>query len=678
METIKQISDHKKQKKSMEYLDHYDVREYKEKEPGFNALGEFVFKRTYARIKPDETKESWYEVVYRVVNGAYKIMDNYGLYKSHPSKQMFDYIFNMKFLPAGRSLYIGGTEFLMENLEKIPDNSDNIQTNEKKSKCGGMALNSCAFVSFNEYIKNNEPEKPFLFLMSCLMLGTGVGYDTYYDGEYKKIYKPVGEEIHVVGDSRDGWTKSVELLLQSYFHENKKNIIFDYSQVRKAGERLKKFGGITSGPESLKQAHEKIKHILTKYEHISSRVITDIMCIISSCIVTGGSRRSASISFGRPSDTDFISIKDYELNPERISYGWAVNNTILFENKEDCDELNLLNICENIKKNGEPGIGYLDNMKNYSRMCDKPDYKDIRAQGCNPCAEQTLESMEVCNLVEVFLNKIDNFDEFIEVLEYAFLYGKIITMVKTHDEKTNEIIRRNRRIGCSLSGIAQFLAKNNTEVLKEWLNKGYHHLKTFDKKISKILNINESIKITSVKPSGTISLLTNASPGVHFPMANYYIRRVRLIRFDPLIQQYEKMGYNIVDDVVVKENVIVEFPICIGENVECDVSLERQFEVAMLMQMYWSDNQTSVTLSFDSDIDKKYLASLIYKNKHIIKCISFLPKTKDVYPQMPYEAITKQEYELMIRNIINKQIIDVQKTKPSLFCDSEKCSIHEL
>jgi len=441
---------------------------------------------------------------------------------------------------------------------------------------------------------------------------------------------------------------------------------------------LKKFGGITSGPESLKQAHEKIKYILTKYEHISSRVITDIMCIISSCIVTGGSRRSASISFGRPSDTDFISIKDYELNPERISYGWAVNNTILFENKEDCDELNLLNICENIKKNGEPGIGYLDNMKNYSRMCDKPDYKDIRAQGCNPCAEQTLESMEVCNLVEVFLNKIDNFDEFIEVLEYAFLYGKIITMVKTHDEKTNKIIRRNRRIGCSLSGIAQFLAKNNIEVLKEWLNKGYHHLKMFDRKISKILNINESIKITSVKPSGTISLLTNASPGVHFPLANYYIRRVRLIRFDPLIQQYEKMGYNIVDDIVIKENVIVEFPICIGENVECDVSLERQFEVAMLMQMYWSDNQTSVTLSFDSDIDKKYLASLIYKNKHIIKCISFLPKTKDVYPQMPYEAITKQEYELMIRNITNKQIIDVQKTKPSLFCDSEKCSIHEL
>ena len=88
------------------------------------------------------------------------------------------------------------------------------------------------------------------------------------------------------------------------------------------------------------------------------------------------------------------------------------------------------------------------------------------------------------------------------------------------------------------------------------------------------------------------------------------------------------MGYNIVDDVVVKENVIVEFPICIGENVECDVTLERQFEIAMMMQLYWSDNQTSVTLNFDSDIDKKYLASLIYNNKHIIKCISFLPKQK--------------------------------------------------
>ena len=155
----------------------------------------------------------------------------------------------------------------MENLQKITNNDDETQTNKRKSKCGGMALNSCAFVSFNDFIKNNEPEKPFLFLMSCLMLGTGVGYDTYYDGELKRIYIPKENEIHIVGDSRDGWTKSVELLLQSYFHENKKNIIFDYSRVERR-ERLKKFGGITSGPESLKQAHEKIKEILTKYEYI--------------------------------------------------------------------------------------------------------------------------------------------------------------------------------------------------------------------------------------------------------------------------------------------------------------------------------------------------------------------------------------------------------------------------
>lgn len=664
----------KKLRLEKKYLEETDVNMYKYIDPELTALGEFVFKRTYARLKQDETKESWYEVVYRVIDGAYKILDNTELSNSHKPKQMFDYLFNMKFMPAGRSLYIGGTEFMMENLEKIPtNNADNSVI--VKSNCGGMALNSCAFISFNEYVKKNEPEKPFIFLMSCLMLGTGVGYDTYYEGELKGLYKPVGLEKHIVGDSREGWTKSVELLLQSYFQENKKNIEFDYSQVRKAGEKLKKFGGTTSGPDCLRDAHENIRIVLNKHTHLTSRVITDIMCLITGCIVTAGSRRGATIAFCKPNDDDFISIKDYdlEINKDRVKYGWAVNNTVLFENVKDCDKETVTKICARIKKNGEPGVGFLDNMKKYSRMCDEPTYADMNVMGGNPCCEQCLESSETCNLVEVFMNKINSFDEFISVLEYAFLYGKIITTVKTHNDETNEIIRKNRRIGCSLSGIAQFLSKHSMDVLRDWIDKGYKHLKMFDKKISKIMDINESVKITSVKPSGTISLLANASPGVHYPMSNYYIRRVRLNKMDPLVEQYVSMGYNVVDDVIIKENVIVEFPISMGENVKYNVSVDEQMEISLLMQKYWADNMVSVTLNFDTDVDEHHLAKLIYDNKQYIKCVSFLPKMKDVYPQMPYEAITKNEYEVLIEQIKTRQIIDTQKTKTTKFCDSECC-----
>ena len=164
-----------------------------------------------------------------------------------------------------------------------------------------------------------------------------------------------------------------------------------------------------------------------------------------------------------------MNLKDYEINPDRINYGYCTNNSIVVESTKT----DYLDIIKRIKKNGEPGIIILDNIKNYSRMFQPPDYKDdYENVMVNPCSESNLRSHEFCNLSEVFLNKIDNLIEFCKVLKYAFLYCKIISMIKTGIEKSDKIIEQNRRVGVSLSGITQCLSYVDCDMMKfiSWLS----------------------------------------------------------------------------------------------------------------------------------------------------------------------------------------------------------------
>lgn len=206
-------------------------------------------------------------------------------------------------------------------------------------------------------------------------------------------------------------------------------------------------------------------------------------------------------------------------------------------------------IAEKIRLNGEPGLCWLENMRAYGRMADPADYKDKLASGGNPCLEQTLESHEMCCLVETFPENHYNYQEYAETLEMAFLYAKQVTLGLPHWSETAEVMSKNRRIGCSMSGIAQFIGQRGIGSLIEWANQGYKHLKEYDQYLSnEILRIPESIKLTSIKPSGTVSLLAGATPGIHFPHSQNYIRRVRLSKTSPLTDQLRLSGYHIEDD----------------------------------------------------------------------------------------------------------------------------------
>ncbi len=617
-------------------LDPYFIRKYEDIVPdfGFNGLGEFVYKRTYSRIKVDGSHEVWYETVKRVVEGTYSIMKAYVLRISkgrwsdekaqRSAQEMYDRIFRMKFLPPGRGLWAMGTNIIT-------------------TRGLGASLNNCAFCSTENM--DVDPVQAFVFLMDATMLGVGVGFDTLGAGKVI-IKQPTNHKNHIISDSREGWVESVKLLISSYL-TNDNGVIFDYSQIRPAGELLKTFGGLSSGHGPLKNLHDSIDKIFTKLigKPITVTCIVDIMNLIGKCVVSGNVRRSAEIAFGDPDDVEFINLKNYELNPERMEWGWLSNNSVFSTIGMDYSKH-----VERIISNGEPGFAWLDNMRAYSRMCEYPDNIDFKVKGGNPCLEQSLEHMELCCLVETFPCKADNMEDFKRTLKFAHLYAKIVTLVPTQWKETREVMSRNRRIGCSISGITQFITSHNIETLRQWCVSGYDALKYHDRELSRWLNIPESIKLTSIKPSGSVSLLVGASPGIHHMESRYYIRRVRLARNHPLVNDMKNKGYKIEACVGSEDTtVVIEIPVDVGEGTRelKNVSMWEQLGLAAFMQRYWADNQVSATITFDPKTEGKDIVNALNIYQYQLKGISFLPLLTDctAYPQMPYESITEIQYK---------------------------------
>tara|TARA_B110000211_G_scaffold44984_1_gene47651 strand:+ start:2031 stop:4052 length:2022 start_codon:yes stop_codon:yes gene_type:complete len=651
------------------HLSEHFMNKFKRKKApfGFNGLGELVYNRTYSRLKADNKNEQWWETVQRVVEGTFNMqkrhIDANGLgwnaWKAqHSAQQMYERIFTMKFLPPGRGLWAMGTAI----------------TEEKELFA---ALNNCAFVSTEAIAA--EFSKPFCFLMDASMLGVGVGFDT--KGAEKLVLKGPNasrrDEEYVVPDTREGWVESLRLLLESYSLGTGR-LIFDYSLIREEGAPILGFGGESSGPAPLVELHETISAILDEQvgQPLTITSIVDIMNLIGKCVVAGNVRRTAEIVFGEPDSEEYLDLKNYEVNPHRATYGWTSNNSIFATTGMDYEPA-----AERIRYNGEPGFAWLDNMKAYGRMADKPNHKDHRAKGGNPCLEQTLESYELCCLVETFPTNHESLQDYLTTLKYAYLYAKTVTLGKTHWPDTNRVMLRNRRIGCSMSGIAQFLANRGTGVLQEWMDKGYQHIQKLDKEYSDWMAIPASIKTTSIKPSGTVSLLAGATPGIHFPESRYYIRRMRLGINSNLVPSLEKAGYKL-EPAFGSETttLVVEIPVDVGEGVRTldEVSMWEQLGLAALAQKYWADNQVSCTVTFSPETEGQDIAPALDLFQYQLKGISFLPKLDHgAYPQMPYESIDVETYTSMKAGLgkLNFGRVKGEEIAIERFCDNDMCEI---
>jgi ribonucleoside-triphosphate reductase len=638
-------------------LDDAFVDQYRGKQPHWGPIGYFTFKRTYARpIEGEERTEEYWETVRRVVEGCFSAQKFHCTRLSLPfdeekgqqsAQTMFKKMWDFKFIAPGRGLWMMGTEFVDQR--------------------GSMALNNCGFVSTEDI--DLKGSKAFEWTMDGLMLGVGIGFDT--KGANKLVVKDPNREkvILTIPDSREGWVDSLGHVLRAYFFGINLPEL-DYSIIRPAGAPIKGFGGVASGPGPLKEMHDDIRKLLDTRigQPLRSTDIVDIFNFIGKCVVAGNVRRSAEIALGSMNDDEYIKMKE---DQEKVkSHRWASNNSVLAEIGMDYSK-----IANGIAKNGEPGVLYLENARKYGRTADAPDWKDKKAMGVNPCGEQTLESFELCCLVETFPSRHDSWEEFKETLKYAYLYAKSVTLLNTHWKETNAVMGKNRRIGISQSGIIDAFVKHGRRTMLDWCDKGFKYLRELDDKTSDWLCIPKSIKITTVKPSGTVSLLPGVSPGIHYPHAEYYLRRVRIGKNSRLVPALQAAGYHLEDDTYSKASLVVDFPIHEShfDRAKHQVSIWEQVENAADYQRYWSDNQVSITVTFRADETKDIVHVLeAYEDK--IKGLSMLPLRDHGYVQAPYEEITKERYEELVKSL---RPLELEKTLErsigSMFCDGENC-----
>jgi len=605
-----------------------------------NSVGEITFLRTYSRKKEDGTKETWSEVCARVINGMYSLQKDHAKQNRLPwsdakaaasAKEAFDRLFNLKWTPPGRGLWVMGTEIV------------NTQKNS-------AALQNCAFVSTNEMTKNN-PGKPFAFLMEASMLGVGVGFDDKGADKGFEIYAPTGTAEYVIPDTREGWQESTVALINSFLKSEQPNLEFNYDQIRPYGTSIATFGGTASGPAPLIKLHGAITKLFAgrKGELVTRRDLADIGNLIGVCVVSGNVRRSAELLIGQIDDQDFLNLKNAEKFPERNSYdpeapGWAwmSNNSVEVSVGTDFSP-----IVDGIVRNGEPGVIWMDTSRKYGRLADGVNNKDRRVVGYNPCAEQSLESFEMCTLVETYLNRHDSLEDFKRTLKFAYLYAKTVTLLPTHWEETNAIMQRNRRIGTSISGVANFADNRGLPVLRDWMDEGYQVIKAYDVSYSEWLGIRESIKMTTVKPSGTVSILAGESPGVHWTAGGkYFLRAIRFANNEPMLELFKMANYRIEAASESPDTTsVVFFPIkSDASRSEKDVSIYEKMSLAATAQRYWSDNSVSVTITFDAVQESQAVGTVLHMYDGQLKTVSFLPMGNTIYPQMPYTQITEEEY----------------------------------
>ena len=643
------------------------VEDLKETPPpfGWNGLGELVYLRTYSR-----DGENWYQTCRRVINGMYSIQKGHCLENGltwnedkgqRSAAHAFHMLFDLKWSPPGRGLWSMGTPFVHER--HVPE-----------------ALQNCAFVSTDGI----HDASAFEWLMTMSMVGVGVGFDTR--GAHSMMMIRPGElqaAKHVVGDSREGWGAAFRVLIESYMTGTPSSgtrQAFDYDKVRPYGSPIRGFGGIASGPGPLKELLEDARLCLDQNigRPLRSRTIVDLMNMAGRCVIAGNVRRSAEIAIGDPNDDEFIGLKDYDAHPDRASYGWVSNNSVL---ADDASYQRLDQLAEMTWQNGEPGYIWMNNVQKYGRMNGEIARRDY-ATGFNPCVEQPLEDGEMCTLVEVYPSRCSSKLEFAQASKFAYLYAKSVTLMNEHmtDSNTREIMMRNRRIGMSMTGLAQFQAIHGGRKLQDWLRFAYEFTGYWDEMYSKEwLNVPTSIRRTTVKPSGTVSLLAGVTPGIHHPISRHYLRRVRLADDSELIPWLQERGLPLEDAIDSPNTLVTAFPVDAGPGLpnERNVSMAEQMRFAAMVQHDYADNAVSVTIKFDQEVVSPHmLKEAILSGSQNLKAVAFLPHDNHGYAQAPYESITAHQY-----GNLTAQLRDIPWTGGAVhevedkMCDTDICEV---
>lgn len=640
-------------------------------------FGEFIYLRTYSRwLDNVNRRERWFETVRRAVEYSFSL---YSGPKSEEqlrpeAEKLFDDIFNMRIFPAGRTLWVGGTKA----AEKYPSANFN-----------------CATKIINDLFAFTE-------IFYLLLVGAGVGFrilpedvaQLQYINPHiiltNKRYEPVLPEDRrettdivvgntvfeiIVGDSKEGWVEALRYYLDLITSGDVVEIVINYDNVRPKGEQLKTFGGRASGPEGLSNMFSKIHQIVQAASDGVLRPIDalDIANLIGEAVVVGGVRRTSEIGLFDINDEKVLNAKFDMWTPGTANYGkvWRSmsNNTIMFTERPTIEQLT--DIFKRIKNNGEPGFLNVEAAKKR-----RPNFAAV-----NPCNEVLLDDRGVCNLTMVNVRAYVrenadgpylDMDGLVAAVKSATRIGMRQTNVTLEMDLWDEVQKRDRLTGVSLSGWMDAMDLLGYKNLSQsiLLEKLSHAANEESIIYAHEMRIPAPLLVTAIKPDGTLAQLPTVSSGLHRAFAPYYIRRVRITSTEPLAKIALDLGYPVYPENGTQFNGeiltadkfnqltydqqrqvldnastwVVEFPIKTDAVIKAsDETAVEQFQRYLNFQKNYTDHNSSITITVGED-EWNEILNAVYENWDDYVGVSFIPKAEGIYPLMPYESITEEEY----------------------------------
>lgn len=524
----------------------------------------------------------------------------------------------------------------------------------------GEALNRDHVAGYNcSYLPVDHP-RAFDETLYILMCGTGVGFsvERQYVSQLPEIPEDLKETatIITVKDSKIGWATALKELIALMYAGQIPS--WDLSKLRPAGARLKTFGGRSSGPEPLDRLFKFVVEVFKKAKgrKLSSIEAHDIMCKIGECVVVGGVRRSALISLSNLSDDRMRHAKSgqwWEKEPQRA----LANNSVCYTEKPDFESFlrEWTSLYES--KSGERGIFYRNAAK---KQAAKNGRRDIGHEfGTNPCSEIILRPYQFCNLSEVVVREDDSLDDLLRKVEYATVLGTIQATF-TNFRYLRSIWRKNteeeRLLGVSLTGVMDHpVLSKTTNQAREWLEKMREHAVSVNADWASRLGIPVSAAITCVKPSGTVSQLTDSASGLHPRYSRYYIRRIRNDMKDPLSAFLSEQGVPWEVDNLNSSSAVFSFPQKAPESavLRNDMGAIEQMEHWLMMQEAWCEHKPSITVYYRDD-EFLALGQWVLEHFDMISGVAFLPHSDHTYAQAPYEEITEEQYNELVKAMPEK------------------------
>lgn len=658
----------RKNEKKFNLLSKTFLSNYKHLNSPMTQLGSLVYSRTYSRFLPElERREFWWETVARAVDYNCSLVNT----TISEAEELFDNVFNLRQFLSGRTFWVGGT--------KVANNYP-------------MSNYNCSFIVIDNFNAYRD-------LFYLLMIGSGAGVRVLKEDVAKlprvrtdvdlinMNFSPVNKNDRqnstsllfedniveiIVGDSKEGWVQSLDYFLEVLYSNEYRHIdkvIMNYNNVRPKGEKLKTFGGTASGHIAILDMFIKIDKLIKKHtDEILYKLkpvdCLDIANMIGEGVVVGGVRRTAEIGLVDADDDEAIDAKSGLYH--QVGGKWIVNkdiihrqmsnNSICYKSKPTRERLKWQ--LEKMRYSGEPG--WVNAEAGEKR---RPNFN-----GVNPCGEILLDSKGLCNLttINVFAfvvnGKLDE-NKLYRAQRLSARASYRMTTVELELSAWNEVQQRDKLLGCSLTGWQDMI--NATNITKEDEIRVLKELNRVANEEAKIIaketNQNEPLLVCTVKPEGTLSQLPTVSSGVHYSHSEYYIRRIRINKQDPLAKMLISDGDYIINPEVGQtwENcttVVVEYPVKSPQGrTKYDVSALEQLENYKMFMENYVDHNCSITIHVRNN-EWEAVEQWVWDNWDETVALSFLSLDDNFYELLPYEAIDETEYNRRFDIIKNKVI----------------------